>query len=183
LKQLWKKFDLLIIPAIILIVLDQLTKSWVRTNIPFGGTWSPWEWLAPYARLVHWNNTGVAFGMFQGNNLLFSILAVIVAAGIVYYYPRVPRSDWVLRLALGMQFAGAVGNLLDRIFFGEVTDFVSVMNFAVFNVADASISVGVVVLLLGVWLHDKREAQLKKEQMAAEMILPEAEEKPDGGEQ
>lgn len=160
-KLFWKKYDLLFIPAIILIGFDQWTKAWVRSNIPFGGSWSPWEWLTPFARLVHWNNTGVAFGMFQGNNLLFSILAVIVAGFIIFYYPRVPRSDWVLRLALGMQFAGAVGNLLDRIFFGQVTDFVSVGTFAVFNIADASISVGVVVLLLGVWFHDKREEKRK----------------------
>lgn len=180
-RQLWKKYDLLVIPAIILIALDQITKAWVRTNIPFGGTWSPWEWLTPFARLVHWNNTGVAFGMFQGNNMLFSILAVIVASGIIYYYPRVPRSDWVLRLALGMQFAGAVGNLLDRIFFGQVTDFVSVMNFAVFNVADASITVGVVVLVLGVWLHDRREAKLAASKAEVDVDPLEPGEKPDGG--
>jgi signal peptidase II len=57
------------------------------------------------------------------------------------------------------------------------------MNFAVFNVADASISVGVVVLLLGVWLHDKREARQKADQPSSEMNLPDTEENPDVGEQ
>ena len=182
-KLFWKKYDLLIIPAVILIALDQWTKALIRQNIPFGESWSPWEWLAPYARLVHWNNTGVAFGMLQGYNLVFATLAVIVAAAVVYYYPRVPRTDWVLRLALGMQFAGAVGNLLDRIFFGHVTDFISVGDFAVFNVADASISVGVVVMLLGVWIHDKRERKEQALESASMADQNGLEEKPDGSNQ
>lgn len=180
-KLFWKNYDLLIIPAVILIGLDQWTKAWIRQNIALGGSWSPWEWLTPFARLVHWNNTGVAFGMFQGNNILFSILALVVAGFILYYFPRIPRADWILRVALGMQFAGAVGNLLDRIFFGQVTDFISVGNFAVFNVADASISVGVVVLLLGVWVHDKQENNRKSQESVSQSGLSQTEEQSDDG--
>ena len=121
----------------------------------------PWEWLAPYARIIHWSNTGVAFGMFQGNNVFFAILASIVAIAIVYYYPSIPGEDKVLRFAMSMQLGGAVGNLLDRIFVGQVTDFVSVGNFAVFNVADSCITVGVGVLLFGVYLEERRERNLK----------------------
>jgi signal peptidase II len=58
---------------------------------------------------------------------------------------------------MAMQFAGAAGNLIDRLAFAQVTDFISVGNFAIFNVADASISVGVAVLLLGVWLKERAE--------------------------
>ena len=160
--RLWKKYDVLVITALVLITLDQWTKSLVMKYIPYGESWMPWEWLAPYARLVHWNNTGVAFGMFQGNNLLFTILAIAVSLAILYYYPRIDRSEPVIRLAMGMQFAGAVGNLIDRLKIGHVIDFISVGNFAVFNIADASISVGTAVLILGVWLYDRRAAQLKK---------------------
>jgi signal peptidase II len=69
-----------------------------------------------------------------------------------------------------LQFSGAVGNLTDRIQFGHVTDFVSVGNFAIFNIADASISVGVVVLILGVWITemtDKRRAAAQKASVPA----------------
>ena len=52
--------------AAIIVVLDQVTKEVVRLLIPLGQTWSPWPWLAPYARIIHWTNTGVAFGMFGG---------------------------------------------------------------------------------------------------------------------
>ena len=111
----------------------------------------------PYARIVHWYNTGVAFGMLQGQNLVFSILAVIIAVAILYFYPKFTKEDWPLRLALALQFGGAMGNLIDRINLGHVTDFISVGNFAVFNIADASISVGVVVMIFGIWWTDRQE--------------------------
>lgn len=143
----------------LIVALDQWTKWLVRTNIPFGGTWLPegWDWLMPYARIVHWANTGAAFGMFQNGNAVFSVLAIIVIIVIFYYYPLVERADWSLRLAMGMQMAGAAGNLVDRLSRREVTDFISVGTFPVWNVADASITVGVAVLLLGVWLKERAE--------------------------
>ncbi len=155
-----KKYFLLVGIASVIIILDQVTKSLVRANITFGASWSPWEWLMPYARIVHWSNTGASFGMFQGFGMVFTILSLIVAAVIVYYYPRVPVEEWPLRIAMGMQLGGALGNLIDRVTRGEVTDFISVGNFAVFNIADASISVGVAVLLIGMWWKEK--ADLKK---------------------
>ncbi|MHC1741343.1 MAG: signal peptidase II [Anaerolineaceae bacterium] len=149
--------------AAIIVILDQVTKELVRVLIPLGQTWSPWPWLAPYARIIHWTNTGVAFGMFQGKSLLFAVLAAVVIAAIIYYYPQVPVEDKVLRFALSMQLGGALGNFIDRVFQqGQVTDFVSVGNFAVFNVADACITVGVGVLLIGIWLEDKREKEQRK---------------------
>jgi len=141
--------------AITIILVDQWTKYLVRTNIPLGGTWSPWEWLAPYARIVHWTNTGAAFGMLQGFGMIFTILSILVAGFMVYYFPRIPHEEWPLRIAMGMQFGGAIGNLIDRLTIGEVTDFVSVGSFAVFNVADACITIGVVVLLLGMWIKER----------------------------
>jgi len=88
---------------------------------------------------------------------VFSILAVAVSLAIIYYFPRITAQDWILRVALSMQLAGAVGNLIDRITMGTVTDFISVGNFAVFNVADSSISVGVAILLLTVLYRDWKE--------------------------
>ena len=146
---------LLIISGLV-IVLDQWTKALVRANLDFQDIWSPWPWLTPYARIVHWKNTGAAFGMLQGFGDVFTILAIIVALAILYYFPQVPRQDWPLRLAMGLQLGGAVGNLIDRVTIGWVTDFVSVGNFPVFNVADASISIGVAILILGVWWKDRQ---------------------------
>jgi len=142
-----------------IIGLDQWTKALVRAKIPLGTDWLPngLTWLLPYARIRHWYNSGAAFGIFQNGNLVFTILAIIVILLIIFYFPRTQRNDWWLRIAMILQFSGATGNLIDRLFFAQVTDFLSVGRFAIFNVADASISTGVAVLILGVWLKERAE--------------------------
>ena len=144
----------------LIIVLDQWTKALVRTYIAPSDMWLPagLDWLMPYARLINWHNSGAAFGSFQGYSWIFSVLAFVVAGLIIYYYPRVEPADWWLRLAMGMQMGGALGNVVDRLARqGQVTDFISIGTFPVFNVADSSISVGVAILLLGVWLKENQE--------------------------
>jgi signal peptidase II len=165
LKKFANTYGLMVILVTLIIALDQFTKTLVRSNLEFGQIWMPWEWLLPYARVIHIFNTGAAFGLFKGANTVFMILAVIVSCAIIYYFPSVSRKDWVIRVALSMQLAGALGNLIDRMTIGHVTDFVSVGNFPVFNVADASITVGVGVLLIGMWVQEKRE---KKTRLAVE---------------
>ncbi len=158
-NQKVKDYLMLIGVAGIVIALDQWTKWLVRTNIEFGAQWLPesLDWLSPYARIVNWYNSGAAFGMFQNGNSVFTILAFIVIGAIIYYYPQVEADDWTLKLAMGLQLAGAAGNLIDRLRVGKVTDFISVGTFPVFNIADSSITVGVIVLLLGVWYKEQQD--------------------------
>jgi signal peptidase II len=153
-----------------IIALDQWTKWLVRENIEFGAQWLPdWlAWLSPYARIVHWYNSGAAFGMFQNGNLIFTTLAILVVIAIIYYYPQVEAEDWTLKVAMGLQLAGASGNLIDRLMRGKVTDFVSVGTFPVFNVADSSITIGVIVLLLGVWIKERQEKKKAELQVNSE---------------
>ena len=142
----------------IVVVLDQWTKNLVRNNLNIGEMWVPWEWVTPYARIIHWQNTGAAFGIGQNLSWVFTILAFIVIGAIIYYFPQVDRSNWLIRIALGMQMGGALGNLIDRLTQEmHVTDFVSIGRFAVWNVADACISVGTVILIFGVWLEERKE--------------------------
>ena len=175
-KYLWDYVLLLGIGGVI-VALDQWTKALVRTKLPFEEVWSPWPWLAPYARIVHWNNTGAAFGMGQGYGIVFTILAILVSIGILYYYPQVPRNDWTLRIAMGMQLGGALGNLIDRLVYGRVTDFISIGSFAVFNVADSSITVGVIILILGLLWKDWKEKRARQH-IAVAPVDPEVEEGP-----
>lgn len=149
-QTLWSYAILLLIAGTI-ILLDQVTKTWVRDNLAYGQSFIPWPDLAPYARILHWRNTGAAFGLFQEGGGIFTILAIVVGAMIIFYYPKIQREDWALRMAMGLQLGGAVGNLIDRIQHGHVTDFVSVSNLPVFNIADTSITFGVLILLAGVW--------------------------------
>jgi len=159
LNRLFREYVSLFLTAGLVVGLDQWTKWLVRVNLPFQGTWLPDElgWLSPYARIVHWYNSGAAFGMFQEAGSVFTVLAFLVIGAILYYYPRVESGDWPLRLAMGLQLGGALGNLVDRLMLGKVTDFISIGTFPVFNIADASISVGVVVLLFSVWLKEQGE--------------------------
>lgn len=160
-QRYWQIFAI----AIVIVALDQWTKSLVRANIPLGGVWLPesLEWLYPYVRIVHWYNTGAAFGMFKDGSMVFTVLAFVVIGLILYYYPQVEKADWSLRIAMSMQLGGATGNLIDRLTIGHVTDFISVGNFPVFNVADASITIGAAVLFLGIILMEKDERKKKKQ--------------------
>jgi len=120
-------------------------------------------------RLVHWANKGAAFGMFQSGSKIFMILAFVVIGIIIYYYGIVEPKDWLLRLGLSMQLAGAAGNLISRLTLdGEVTDFIAVGTFPVFNVADSSITVGTCILLLGIWLNERHQREQSNQTQAEE---------------
>jgi len=162
LKNKIKSYLILIPISGLIIVLDQWTKSIVRQNLGFGEVWMPLDWLSPYARIVHWYNTGVAFGLFQDRNLLFSLLSLIISLLIFFYYPKLTEDDWILKVALGLQLGGSVGNLVDRLLIGHVTDFISVGNFPVFNIADSGITVGVIIMILGLWWQERKDAKNKK---------------------
>ena len=169
-KNVFQKYWGIFTIATLIIALDQWTKWLVRTNIPAGQSWLPDSllWLSPYARIVHWYNKGAAFGIFQEGSMVFTVLAFIVSAAIIYYYPQVSSQDWPLRLAMSMQLGGAIGNLVDRLTIGHVTDFISVGTFPVFNIADSSISVGCVVLLLGVWWQERNAKKEKLQPPASD---------------
>lgn len=162
-KKHLRDYAFLFTLAGIVIAIDQITKSLVRTHLALQEIWAPWRWLVPYARIVHWKNSGAAFGMLQGLGDIFTILAILVAVAIIYYFPQVSRDDWVLRLAMGFQLGGAIGNLIDRITSGYVTDFISIGTLPVFNVADASITMGVTILILGMWVKEQNHTAAENE--------------------
>lgn len=134
--------------ALLIVVLDQWSKTWVRANLALNESWMPIAWLDPFVTLTHIHNTGVAFGMLQNRGILFVIVNLFVVAAIILYYWRIESDAWLLRTALALEMGGAIGNLIDRIARGYVTDFVNVRFFAVFNVADSCITVGAILLAI-----------------------------------
>ena len=134
--------------AATVVVLDQLAKAWLTSFL------APGESIAivgDYVRLVHGQNNGALFGLFRESALLFAIVSVGVIALIVGYHARSGRSVY-LSVTLGLLLGGAVGNLIDRFRLGYVVDFVDLgigtFRWYTFNVADAAISLALVLLVL-----------------------------------
>ena len=125
------------------LVLDQAAKAIVRSSIPRGGR----EQVLPFLDLVHTRNSGVAFGALAGGGMIVTVvIAVALVALLAYFATHVHRPlAW---LPTGMLLGGALGNVVDRIRDGAVTDFVKVPYWPAFNVADTAITLGVVVLLI-----------------------------------
>jgi signal peptidase II len=132
--------------AATVIALDQFTKELVRSNLAIGETWP--DRSDDFIRIIHVTNSGAAFGILQGQTPFLIVTSVVGLAAIVLYYIYPPMDHGIIRVALGMQLGGAVGNLIDRVRLGEVTDFIDVGSFPTFNVADSSISVSIAAVLL-----------------------------------
>lgn len=140
--------------ALAIVGLDQWTKSLVEQAIPLGETYVPFPALDPWFRLVHWSNTGTAFGLLQGQGGLAALLALVVIVGVLAYSHQLPTDNWAVRLCLGLILGGALGNQIDRLQFGHVTDFLlfslpvgdRLLHWPAFNVADSSIVVGTILL-------------------------------------
>ncbi len=171
-KKYLRAYALLTLISGLVIAVDQYTKYLVRMNLElWTDRWVPIPGLEPYFRILHIPNKGSAFGLFQGAENIFKFLPIVVAVIIIVYYPQIPKADWPLRLALGLQLGGALGNWIDRLTVGYVVDFISVGNFPVFNVADACITIGVGVLLLGVIMQEQQERK-HKEAVLADLSSP-----------
>lgn len=131
----------------IVVVLDQLTKAWLVSNL---GPGEVVEVLGDTVRLVFGHNSGALFGLFRDQALLFGLVSLGVVGLIVAYHGRSGRSLY-LSIALGLLLGGALGNLIDRLRLGYVVDFVDLgigsLRFYTFNLADAAISTSIVLLV------------------------------------
>ncbi len=153
----------LALPAIALIVLvaDQASKAWVIQNIPLNGTLDIIPPLSQWFVLTHITNSGAAFGLFPQLGVVFAFVALAVSFVIVLYHRSLPPGQWLVRLSLGLQLGGAIGNLIDRLRFGgSVVDLLYVRLFPVFNVADSAIVLGVGLLMLHLLRTPQTQAQV-----------------------
>ncbi len=104
------------------------------------------SWFGGLVRLDYTVNSGAAFGILQARGLVFILVAVIVSVGIIISYRRVVVSPLLVRIGLGLVLGGAIGNLVDRMRLGYVVDFIDLGWWPVFNLADSSIVIGVLLL-------------------------------------
>ena len=125
------------------VALDQATKALVRSRIAEGER----VHVVPGVELVHTRNSGVAFGALSGGGAIVTLVVVLALALLLVYFATHVRRP-LFWLPTGMLVGGAIGNVIDRLRAGEVTDFVQIpLGFPAFNVADMSITFGVLVLL------------------------------------
>ncbi len=140
--------------SVLVVALDQLTKWLIRQTIVLGDSWPDASWPV---RLVHYRNTGAAFGILQNAGPLLVVTSLIGIAAILVYLFNPGFAHPLMRVGLALMFGGAVGNLIDRVLNGSVVDFIQVPHWPAFNVADSGISIGV-VLLLWAMLRDQSRA-------------------------
>lgn len=142
----WRWSVILFLIALLIATADQLSKNWIRSNLLVGQSY----FEAGLFRVIHVSNTGAAFGLFQGQSFILTIIGLAgIAVFLVYIlviYRGAPFLNNLLnRVALGLVFGGALGNLIDRLRFGQVTDFLDFGFWPVFNIADSAVTVGVIL--------------------------------------
>jgi len=132
--------------ALLVVVADQLSKLWIRSNLAVGESLPE----AGFFQLTHIQNTGAVFGLFQDQSFALTIVAIVGIAFLLVYafiiYPRFfPLDNLLGKSALGLILGGTIGNLIDRLRFGGVTDFISIGWWPAFNIADSAIVVGAIL--------------------------------------
>jgi len=147
-----RSVSLATLTAVAVIALDELSKALVRDELPHGEERD----LAFGAHLVHVENDGVAFGRLGGNSGLVALVVGAALVGLIVYFARHRRTP-LIWLPTGLLLGGALGNILDRIGDGSVTDFVKLPRWPAFNVADIAVTAGVVLLLVVIELQARRE--------------------------
>jgi len=154
----WRDGGFFLLAAAI-VALDQVTKWLVRSNLSYGETWPADS--ESILRIIHVTNSGAAFGILQGQTPFLIVMSVLGVGAILLYYVYPPMDHGLIRVALGMQLGGAIGNFTDRVRRGEVTDFIDVGSFPTFNVADSAISVSIAAVLVFFVLQEMEAGRAK----------------------
>mgnify|MGYP002511378471 CR=1 FL=1 len=157
--------------ATALVVLDQIVKYLVRANIPLGGSVP----FIPYLLdLTYVQNTGAAFSMLRSHTWVLTLISTVVVVAMCALLVKGFFKNRLGLFSAALVLAGGMGNLIDRVVFGFVTDMfkTTFMEFAVFNVADCCITVGVPLLFLYVWLYVGKDEKKEDETDESAQLPP-----------
>ncbi|MHA6251365.1 signal peptidase II [Oceanobacillus sp. CAU 1775] len=152
--------------ALILIIIDQVTKWLIVVNMEIGERITIIE---DFFYLLSHRNSGAAWGILQGQMLFFYIITIFVIIMIVYYMQKYAKNNTLLAIGLSFILGGAIGNFIDRLLRQEVVDFASFIivnyNFPIFNVADSALTIGVVLVFIAMIveeINERKKAKNKK---------------------
>lgn len=153
---------LLFAVAFISLLIDQFSKSWIRTSLPLG---DEIQVIPGFMHLSHIANHGAAWGMLAGRRWLLIGVSLAVVVALAAGARQIAARGRFVATGMGFIFGGAVGNLIDRVFFGWVTDMIDmdtsisfIRNFPVFNVADSALTVGVCILIIHTLFGERESA-------------------------
>lgn len=135
------------IMAGIIIILDQITKYFVTKLMIFGQSI---PLIQNIFHLTYVRNTGIGFSLFQNQNTVMIWVVIAILGFILFYFDRIPNQKWPVA-GFALVFGGGIGNLIDRIIFGSVIDFLDFRIWPVFNIADSSACIGVIILIVYFW--------------------------------
>jgi len=159
-----RKYVVLVVTTLVVVLLDQWTKAYIAQTLPLHQSW---DVLPGLFNITHIRNPGAAFGFLAGASprfrILFFIAITLLALGLILYYLyQATEAEGFQAACLSLIFAGAAGNLIDRVRFGEVVDFLDVHwgvhHWPAFNVADAAISAGAILLVLALIREGRAKA-------------------------
>jgi signal peptidase II len=161
--EMKRKYWVLIVVCLLVLFLDQWTKLTIRQSLSLYQTV---EVIHGFFNLVHVRNTGGAFGIFGGErggvgSLFFVVVSVVAIGSIIILLIRLKEDEKIISLSLSFILSGAVGNLIDRLWHGEVVDFldfyVSSYHWPAFNTADSAICVGIGLMVLALFVKDHKK--------------------------
>lgn len=145
------KFIYFFIFSFIFVFFDRVSKYFVIKNIKYGDTV---KILGDFLKFERVDNRGGIFGLFPNGKIIFIVLSIIALIIIFTFLAKFKFNSIFLIFFVSFIFSGIVGNLIDRVLYGYVIDFISVKNFPVFNLSDSYITIGVILTVLYLWKRD-----------------------------
>ncbi|MCA0456793.1 MAG: signal peptidase II [Chloroflexi bacterium] len=157
-----RRLLLLLVIAGSVLVLDQVTKRLIVDNLVLHESRSIIPFLSPVFQITRSHNTGASFGILPNAGDIFAVIAIVVVIVMIYMFPRIPDDKRLMWLATGLICGGALGNVIDRLAYGYVVDFIHyqipgvVSN--VSNIADHAVVGGVILFFIASWRDEREKA-------------------------
>lgn len=159
----YKHLLMYILTLVIIVGGDQITKYIVDFTLQLNQGYTIIE---NFFYFTYSHNAGAAWGIFQGKMNLFFMISIVATIAIIYYFMQTESYQKFTRFGLVLVFSGMIGNLVDRILFGYVRDFIDFIifgyDFPIFNVADMAITVGVALIIIEVAIEEYKAWKISK---------------------
>ena len=143
-----RKYHVVFSTALIIILIDQLSKFFVRNNFQLN---QPIPIINNIFHLTYIQNTGAGFGILKAQTLILIFVSIAVIGIIFYNFDKIKNKEILLQVLVGFVLGGTIGNLIDRLAYGYVIDFLDFRIWPIFNFADAFVSIGVTGLIVYLW--------------------------------